>query len=263
MIAALHRIKKTYRLLIDRPYHVQDTVTERYKIIKVLGMGSFGITYLCKDLSSGANCVLKQMRPSRHKSKSGEQLYHNEISILGSLHHPRIPKLFHHFSYGKHLFYTMEFIDGKNLEDVLFREHCKFEEKDALLLLKQMLDIIEYLHFEGIAHKDIRIPNLILKDDKLFLIDFGLADKLLGNGTKNKREREALMQDDYYDLGDILLYLLYSFYVPATKKNRPWTEELTLNTPTKHMLERLLAIKEPYGSTTEIKKDLDLALSIE
>ncbi|ASN03583.1 serine/threonine protein kinase [Virgibacillus necropolis] len=263
MIALLHRLKKTYHLLVDRPYPTQAIVADRYKILKTLGMGSFGITYLCEDLTSGTNCVLKQMRPSKNKSKSGQQLYHNEISILGSLYHPCIPKLYHHFPYENHLFYTMEFIDGSNLEDVLFAEHSKFKEKDALLLLKQILDIIEYLHFENIVHNDIRIPNMMLWDENLYLIDFGLASKLDGheNGAKGTRERMELIQDDFYDLGDVLLYLLYSFYVPLDRKSRPWTEELTLQPSTKHILERLLAIKDPYENTSDIRKDLDQALS--
>lgn len=264
IIALLHRLRKTYRLLVDRPYRAKATVANRYRVIKILGMGSFGITYLCKDLTFGTNCVLKQMRPSKHKNNSGKRLYNNEISILGSLSHPCIPKLYHHFSYGNHLFYAMEFIDGSNLEDVLFAEYSKFTEKDALLLFKQMLDIIEYLHLEDIVHKDIRIPNMMLKGEKLFLVDFGLASKLSrhenGAGVTT-REREKLIQDDFYDLGDILLYLLYSSYEPLHKKSRPWTEELTLQIPTRHMLERLLAIKGLYENTSEIRKDLYQALS--
>lgn len=261
MIAILHRLKKTYRLLVDRPYRAQSIVADRYRILKILGMGSFGITYLCKDLTSGTNCVLKQMRPSKHKNKSGQQIYHNEISILGSLDHPCIPKLYHHFSYGNHLFYSMEFIDGSNLEDVLFAEQSKFKEKDALLVLKQMLDIMEYLHLRGIVHKDIRIPNMMLSEEKLFLIDFGLASKL-GIRAESMEEREELIQDDFYDLGDILLYLLYSSYMSPNKKSRPWTEELILQTSTRHMLERLLAIKEPYKNASEIRKDLSKCVSI-
>lgn len=153
----------------------------------------------------------------------------------------------------------MEYIDGSNLEDVLFTLNSKFEEKDALLLIKQILDIIEYLHLQGIVHNDIRIPNMILKNERLYLIDFGLSSKL-GQSENLSRPPES-MQDDFYDLGDILLYLLYSSYVPTNKKSRPWTEELTLQSPTRHMIERLLAIKNPYENASEIRTDLNQAIA--
>ncbi|WP_430789681.1 serine/threonine protein kinase [Virgibacillus flavescens] len=255
-IAIFHRIQHAYRFLVDRPYKKGATVADRYTILKILGMGSFGITYLCTDLRTSSECVLKQMRPSKHKKDAGPELYHNEIAILGSLAHRCIPKLYGHFAYNDHFFYTMEFIKGSNVEDVLFREDNHFSEKDALRLLKQMVDIVEYLHGKDIVHKDLRIPNMMMKDGKLFLIDFGLSRKL-----ENSKERTTLIQDDFYDLGDILLYLLYSSYTPQSKKSRPWTEELTLQPPTKHLLERLLAIKEPYENARDLTHELNRALT--
>lgn len=199
---------------------------------------------------------MKHMRPSKHKKDSGPELYYNEIAILGSLDHPCIPKLYEHFTYNDHFFYTMEFVEGNNVEDVLFTEDNRFAEKDALQLLKQMVAIVEYLHENNIVHKDLRIPNMMMKDGNVYLIDFGLARKL-----ENAKERTTLIQDDFYDLGDILLYLLYSSYDPHSKKSRPWTEELTLKPLTKRLLERLLAIREPYENASELTRDLNLALT--
>ena len=69
-----------------------------------------------------------------------------------------------------------------------------------------------------------------------------------------------MKQQDYYDLGEILLYLLYTTYSSKNKKALPWTEELSLEKETVYLLKRLLQIKEPYSNTSEISTDLHAAL---
>ena len=67
---------------------------------------------------------------------------------------------------------------------------------------------------------------------------------------------------DYYDLGEILLYLLYTTYTSKNKKALPWTEELSLEKETVHLLKRLLQINEPYTNTSEIAADLQAAMKV-
>jgi serine/threonine-protein kinase len=68
-----------------------------------------------------------------------------------------------------------------------------------------------------------------------------------------------MKQQDYYDLGEILLYLLYTTYSSKNKKALPWTEELSLEKETVYLLKRLLQIKEPYLNISEILTDLHAA----
>jgi serine/threonine-protein kinase len=69
-----------------------------------------------------------------------------------------------------------------------------------------------------------------------------------------------MKQQDYYDLGEILLYLLYTTYSPQNKKALPWTEELSLEKETVFLLKRLLQLKETYCNTDEIAADLQAAI---
>ena len=69
----------------------------------------------------------------------------------------------------------MSFIEGDNLEDEIFYHKKSFNEKEALHILAQLLELVDYLHKKDIYHQDLRIPNLLLKNKELFLIDFGLA----------------------------------------------------------------------------------------
>ena len=90
---------------------------------------------------------------------------------------------------------------------------------------------------------------MLLKNKELFLIDFGLSKHRVSvdpfqspsSSSPNKQEDILEMkQQDYYDLGEILLYLLYTTYSSKNKKALPWTEELSLEKETVYLLKRLL-----------------------
>ncbi|MFC4403380.1 protein kinase family protein [Gracilibacillus xinjiangensis] len=240
-------IKKLCQAVMDKTYSPNHLLADKYKVEKVLGDGNYGIVYLCKELKSNRKCVVKQMRKS--KKKENEQLYIQETNVLRFLNHPSIPKLIETFTYEKTKFFSMQFIEGDNLDDLLFSKEKRFTEIEALLSFKGLLEIISYIHEKGIAHGDIRIPNVMIGDDKLYLIDFGLTQYLQSGMEKNT------VQDDYYDLGDFLLFLLYSTFDTKSKKNQPWTEELNLHTGTTNILKKLLQIDKPYDNITDIIKD--------
>ena len=257
--------RKIYQFFYDRPIKAGIVLNERYKVLRVIGMGSYGIVYLCKDLEAKEKAVVKQLRPSKRRNKKEIELFENEISVLGRLNHQNIPMLYEIFSLDKHLLYVMSFIEGDNLEDEIFYHKKSFNEKEALGILAQLLKLVDYLHNKDIYHQDLRIPNLLLKNTELFLIDFGLAKhsvvKEQSSSSSHKQDwiQEMKLQD-YYDLGEILLYLLYTTYTSKSKKALPWTEELSLEKETVHLLKRLLQINEPYANTSEIATDLQAAM---
>jgi serine/threonine-protein kinase len=75
--------------------------------------------------------------------------------------------------------------------------------------------------------------------------------------------KESILQlkrQDFYDLGEILLYVLYTTYASKSKKALPWTEELSLEKETVHILKRLLSIQEPYSDIKDISMDLQAVL---
>ncbi|MGP4041134.1 protein kinase domain-containing protein [Gracilibacillus sp. D59] len=242
-------IKKLWQTLMDKTFSPIHILANRYKVEKVLGEGSYGIVYLCWDLNTSGKCVVKQMRKS--KRKENETMYKQETAVLSILNHPSIPKLMETFTYQNNMFFAMEFIDGENLEDLLFTKKKQYQEKEALLFFKELLEIVQHIHKKGVAHGDIRIPNVIMNNERLFLIDFGLSQNL---HKKN-------VQDDFYDLGDFLLFILYSTYDAPSKKNQPWTKELNLQTNTTCILKKLLQIEEPYQNVNDILQDVNHAIS--
>lgn len=256
---------------MDRPLPPDTLINNRYTILKILGMGSYGITYLCEDLKNGTRCVLKQVKPSKRKGNKGYPIYQRETKILSTLNHPSIPKLYDTFQDRGQLFFTMEYIDGDNLEDYIFDLQGEFTEEEALCLLKDVLDIIQYVHEQGLVHRDVRIPNVIKGKDRLYLIDFGLARYLGESPTsiaegldeypmEKQLKREVEFKSDYYAMGHFLLFLLYSAYDPMGKPPGTWEEELGISEETRALIRRLLQIEPPYEDDGELRRELESAI---
>ncbi|MGG3802092.1 serine/threonine protein kinase [Metabacillus fastidiosus] len=252
-ISIFRFFRKIYQFFVDIPMKEGTVLSGRYEILKVIGMGSYGIVYQCRDMKTKEKKVLKQLRPSKRRSKKEIALFQNETSILHTLHHENMPILYDNFSENGYLFYVMSLIEGDNLEDEIFFHKKTFNEKEALFLLADLLELVDYLHQKDIYHQDLRIPNILMKNKQLFLIDFGLSKQ---GDLVHQNDNVKMKQQDYYDLGEILLYLLYTTYTSKNKKALPWTEELSLERETVHLLKRLLEIEEPYSNAEEISADL-------
>ena len=268
-ISVLRSIRKIYQFFVDIPIKEGTVLNDRYEVLSVIGTGSYGIVYFCKDLKSQGDCVVKQLRPSKRRRKKEVELFEGEISVLRTLNHKNMPMLYETFSNNKYLICAMSFIEGDNLEDLIFFSKKIFNEKESLLILDQLLELVDYLHEKDIYHQDLRIPNIILKNNELSLIDFGLSkqgvlvDSFQSPSSSLHNKQDAILemkQQDYYDLGEILLYLLYTTYSSTNKKALPWTEELSLEKGTIYLLKRLLRIQEPYLNSSEISADLHAAL---
>lgn len=268
-MSILRSIRKIVQFFVDVPLKKGTILDERYEVLKVIGTGSYGIVYLCNDLMSQENKVVKQLRPSKRHNNKEVMLFESEISILRALNHKYMPVLYEAFSTNGYYFYVMSLVGGEDLEDLIFFGKKTFNEKESLLILQQLLELVDYLHHKNIYHQDLRIPNILLKNNEPFLIDFGLSKKsdtvdtsqFPSDSLQNKQENILEMQQqDYYDVGEILLYLLYTTYSSQHKKALPWTEELSLEKETVYLLKRLLQIKEPYSTVREIAADLHAAI---
>ncbi|TYS09414.1 protein kinase [Bacillus subtilis] len=251
---ALKQIKK---LLFDRPLKDGIILNHHYRIEECLGMGGYGLVYLCTDVHTQTPYVLKQLRPTKAKKEKERVRFQQEMKLLKSIHHPQIPAFIEDFTIGGQAYYVMQFIDGDNIEELLFFRKQPFTELMALQLISQLLEIVEYLHDYLIFHSDIRTPNIIINNGRLCLIDFGLAKQLTTEETEEVKVRK---QDDFFDLGETLLFLLYSQYKGKKRKNATWLEELTLTKEVTLLLKKLLGIDEEYQHTASIREDLNRAI---
>jgi serine/threonine protein kinase, bacterial len=246
---------------LERPYQVGKIINHRYRIKNCLGMGSYGITYVAWDIVTNQYVVLKQMRKT--KRNKGTLSFQREAQILKMLKHPRIPKLYDSFMIKDIPHLVMELISGKTVEDLIFKEGKTFTERESFELLIDILAIVQYMHQNGIVHRDLRIPNIILNEGNAYVIDFGLARFLTESERMNnddviekKLRREISVKSDFYALGHFMLFLLYSTYEPTVKEERSWEEELSLSMEARYILRKMLQIDTPYEDIHELSADI-------
>ncbi|MCX5984837.1 MAG: serine/threonine-protein kinase [Nostocales cyanobacterium LacPavin_0920_SED1_MAG_38_18] len=181
------------------------TLGDRYVIIRQIGQGGFGKTYLAEDLNRFREaCVLKEFSPqvqTPYIVQKAEELFQREASVLYKLQHPQIPRfreLLRINLQGKEsLFLVQDYIDGETYNSLLNsrqKQGLKFTEIEIRQLLQQILPVLEYIHALGVIHRDISPDNLMLRSsDKLpVLIDFG--------GVK---QVAATVASQYYQTGGI------------------------------------------------------------
>ncbi|KAB8320604.1 protein kinase [Tolypothrix campylonemoides VB511288] len=150
------------------------TLGDRYLILRQLGQGGFGRTYLAEDINRFRElCVLKEFSPqvqTPYVLQKAEELFQREASVLYKLQHPQIPRfreLFRMNLAGKeYLFLVQDYVQGetyRSLLDARKQQGLLFTEAEVRLLLQQILPVLEYIHSIGVIHRDISPENLILR----------------------------------------------------------------------------------------------------
>ncbi|MEL0590575.1 MAG: serine/threonine-protein kinase [Planktothrix rubescens PR222] len=156
----------------------------RYQIVKELGTGGQGITYLTKDtqLSGKPDCVVKQLRPADPKTLDlARRLFEQEINALGRLgDHPQIPRLLDHFEEGDQFYLVQQYIEGDPLSQYIVPGQ-PWSENQVNGMLRELLPILDFIHSRGVIHRDIKPNNIIRRsfDQKLVLIDFGSIKQVI------------------------------------------------------------------------------------
>jgi serine/threonine protein kinase/outer membrane murein-binding lipoprotein Lpp len=161
------------------------TIGVRYKILKHLGGGGFGQTYLAEDayIPDNALCVVKHLKPQSSDPftlQTSRRLFDSEARILNKLgNHPQIPRLLAHFEENQEFYLVQEFVEGHDLslEIVIGRQ---YGEPEVIKLLWDILEILTFVHQNHAIHRDLKPSNIMRRaqDDKLVLIDFGAVKQI-------------------------------------------------------------------------------------
>ena len=162
-----------------------------YKIEKVLGQGSFGITYLAEHTNLGKKVAIKEffMKELNSRSEDGSitgmsdgslsqnycQKFQKEAVNLSRLDNQNIVRVTDSFSENGTFYYVMDYIEGQNLNDYVKSHYVDAE--DAVGIIKSVADALIYMHEEKhMLHLDLKPSNIMRRSDgHVFLIDFGLS----------------------------------------------------------------------------------------
>jgi eukaryotic-like serine/threonine-protein kinase len=157
----------------------------RYKIIRKLGQGGFGETYLAEDMDLPRNpyCVVKRFKPQFTNPQALQQamrLFDTEADVLYRLgNHEQIPRLMAHFEENQEFYLVQEYVQGDDLSTEL-KPGEQWSQEKVIIFLRDILKILEFVHQQNVIHRDIKPANLIRRtaDGKLFLIDFGAVKEI-------------------------------------------------------------------------------------
>ena len=163
----------------------------RYEIVRELGRGGFGRSYLAIDLNKfGEKCVLKEFAPQvrgQAELVKAKELFEREAGVLYKLQHPQIPafrELFRVSDGGSEsLLLVQEYIEGETYLtklNQLLKHQQVFSEQEMISLFHSLLPILDYIHKIGVIHRDISPDNIIYRyRDRLpVLIDFGCVKEI-------------------------------------------------------------------------------------
>lgn len=256
-------------------------VLNRYRIIKPLGAGGFGVTYLAWDDLLQRKLVIKEHFPDmlceRTTYKLDLQLrdperedthtwalnnFRKEARVLATLRHPYIPRVYTWLEAHNTSYYTTEFVEGPSLAQMAseYAAHSKHMPQDGLYAtLVRLLDTLDYLHEHEVLHLDIKPDNILINNQGLpKLIDFGAAREANGNIIPGSvvestgfspAEQFAYSEglgpwSDIYALGATFYYIITQECLPGGRKRELLDETPPLATRshlTKHYHPQFLA----------------------
>jgi eukaryotic-like serine/threonine-protein kinase len=206
---------------VDDTINGRFTGTDRFEVVRELGVGGMGVVYEVVDRQRNATVALKTL-----KASSGLQLFRfkQEFRALTELNHPNLIQLYELFAEGDLWYFTMEYVDGTSFMDYVcdsqalltnsptveevqldtFDEFTasEFREDDNVIYhpssrsvdldrlrqsLKQLADGLNELHSRGMLHRDIKPANVMVADDgRVVLLDFGLVAELNASQSEDR-----------------------------------------------------------------------------
>ena len=169
-------------------------INNRYQIIKSLGRGGFGETFLAVDthLPSGKKCALKQLKPVINEPTIPQWMcdrFEQEartLEYLGDAHR-QIPSLYAYFEEQNNFYLVQEWIQGKTLTQIV-EEKGVMSPSEVELFLAKTLPVLQFIHNQNIIHRDLKPDNIIyrLGDNLPVLIDFGAVKEAMTSLINNQ-----------------------------------------------------------------------------
>ncbi|WP_461784516.1 serine/threonine-protein kinase [Prosthecobacter sp.] len=208
-----------------------DALIPGYQFLEFIDSGGMGAVYKAVQKSLNRTVAVKLL-PQVHRNKATfAERFRREAEALARLNHPHIVAV---YDFGEtaegHMYYTMEFVSGMDLQHLLKRDSP--EPRQILQIITQVCEALQFAHERGIVHRDVKPANILIDErGNVKVADFGLA-KVVGPqsadytatgttlGTPHYIAPEALDHDgkidhraDIYSLG-VMIYEIFTGHLP-------------------------------------------------
>jgi serine/threonine protein kinase len=263
----------------------------RYRVVDCLRKTGFCETYVAHDmqLPGHPRCVVKKLQPQSNEEfvlETARRLFTNEANVLYRLsNHSQIPRLLAHLEVNEQFYLVQEFIEGKDLAQGEISPNHRWSEEKVRDFLKEVLEVLAFVHQNNVIHRDIKPSNLIRRssDGKIVLIDFG-AVKEISNMTLTEGQGNVLtvaigtpgymaseqqrgdprFNSDLYALGMTAIQAITGFHPDQLPRN-PQTGEVSWRQQAENCSDALAKIldkmvcndfRERYQNVSEVLEDL-------
>ena len=150
-------------------------VMDMYMVGKVIGVGSYGKVRAAWHRLTGNKVAIKTYDKAKLTDPAHWKRVHSEIKITEQVSHPRIARMYEAVETPKRMHLIMECLDGGNLCSYV-KQRRRLTEDESRKIFFQLLQAIDYLHSMSVAHRDIKLENVLFADSKdIKLIDFGFS----------------------------------------------------------------------------------------
>jgi hypothetical protein len=154
----------------------------KYRVVRELGRGAFGSTWLAEHRDLRRKVVIKQLHPEWSAVPEARARFEREARILAQLDHPRVTRIYDVENTGSAWYLVMEYVDGGTLADRAARGAVPRPE--AVRLLGEVLQGLGYIHGRGVLHRDLKPSNILLtRAGEVKIADFGVARSAAPQGT--------------------------------------------------------------------------------
>ena len=205
------------------------TLLNSYRIIRILGEGGFGITYLAEDTQLGLRVVIKEYFPNEFAMRTGHssitakstslgdfsrgmKRFKEEAQTLARFNHPSIVKILGYFEANDTAYFVMEYEEGVDLSHYL-KEKGTLGQEEVLSIIMPILEGLKEVHAHNFLHRDIKPGNILLRANKSpVLIDFGASKQAVSETSKSVT---SMLTEGYAPLEQ---------YSTDIKQQGPWTD---------------------------------------
>ncbi|MCG8569242.1 MAG: serine/threonine protein kinase [Spirochaetes bacterium] len=251
---------------------------ERYEIKKVIHQSNYASTYYGIDQATENEIIIKELNFSNLDYEKGLDLFKREALILKQLKHEYIPR-FIDFLISKEeskerFFLVQSYLKGQNLKEYIF-DHERLTEERALIFLKELLNILSYIHSLNppVIHRDINPSNILIQESgNVALVDFGSVKVMKKNdmtivGTYGfmpfeQFGGEAYPSSDVYSTGMSMIFWLTHFNpakLPKEKGRLNFKNHCNISDNFYQILQKMSEpqLEDRYQSAEEVLADIE------
>ncbi|XP_053553879.1 serine/threonine-protein kinase PAK 6 [Bombina bombina] len=166
-----------------------------------IGEGSTGVVCIAREKHSGRQVAVKMMDLRKQQRR---ELLFNEVVIMRDYQHPNVVEMYRSYLVGDELWVLMEFVQGGALTDIV--SQTRLNEEQIATISKSVLQALEYLHSQGVIHRDIKSDSILLTlDGRVKLSDFGFCAQI----SKDVPKRKSLVGTPYWMAPEVIMRSSY------------------------------------------------------